>query len=143
MEFNGTIVITDPCYIIKAKHHGTIPNTNDDWNACNYGKNLDKLGITHYLSESTQFGDWTCDVITTKDKTIIGEFCADSGMVAVMLLDEILAYNPEFDYHIKAPWSTTVIKDFKGHVFIEPQENSGVTVVGRGNLDFESIITGL
>lgn len=30
----------------------------------------------------------------------IGYFCADAGMVAVFLLDEVLKYNPDFDYHI-------------------------------------------
>lgn len=36
----------------------------------------------------------------TVDLKNIGGFCADAGMVAVFLLDEVLKYNPNFDYHI-------------------------------------------
>lgn len=37
-------------------------------------------------------------------------------MVAVFLLDEVLKYNPNFDYHINRLWTTTLIKDFDGEV---------------------------
>ena len=46
----------------------------------------------------------------------IGYFCADAGMVAVFLLDEVLKYNPDFDYHINREWTTTLIKDFDGEI---------------------------
>ena len=46
MKFKGTIIITDPCYIMRAEHHGTTPITDDDWRACNYGQNMEALGIT-------------------------------------------------------------------------------------------------
>ena len=34
----------------------------------------------------------------------------------MFLLDEVLKYNPEFDYHLKNKWMVTWIKDFKGTV---------------------------
>ena len=43
-------------------------------------------------------------------------FCADAGLVSVFLLDEILKYNPAFDYHINKKWTTALIKDFNGTV---------------------------
>lgn len=40
----------------------------------------------------------------------------DAGLVSVFLLDEVLKYNPEFDYHLNYKWMVTWIKDFKGTV---------------------------
>jgi len=91
---------------------------------------------------------------------ILGAFCADAGLVAVFLLDEVLKFNPEFDYHINRPWTTTLIKDFDGdieltHRTIQVPEHDGdynetgrlvdeyeVSVVGKGNVNFYTTQTG-
>ena len=52
--------------------------------------------------------------LDTKEK--IDEFCADAGLVSVFLLDEVLKYNPDYDWHITKQYTATVIKDFKGTV---------------------------
>ena len=67
MKFKGTIIITDPCYIMRAKHHGTTPITEDDWRACDYGQNMEVLGIKHYICESTIYGDWSCTTYATSN----------------------------------------------------------------------------
>ena len=67
MKFKGTIIITDPCYIMRAKHHGTTPITEDDWRACDYGQNIEVLGIKHYICESTIYGDWSCTTYATSN----------------------------------------------------------------------------
>ena len=97
MHFKGTIVITDPCYIIK-ENPIKYPNEKDfglpasisskpfkdystpeelaykaaldkyykesskydDWDKCDYGENMEVLGIHNYISESTIYGDWSC-----------------------------------------------------------------------------------
>lgn len=51
MKFKGTIIITDPCYITKDSF---------DWSKCNYGLNMEVLGIHNYITESTIYGDWSC-----------------------------------------------------------------------------------
>ena len=107
MEFDGDIIITDPCYIMKE---------DDDWATCAYGEDMEALGITHYMTRDTLYGDWSCTTFDTDTKEAIGEFCADAGLVSVFLLDEVLKYNPEFDYHLKNKWMVTWIKDFKGTV---------------------------
>ena len=139
MEFDGDIIITDPCYILNPA-----PNRyDDDWEKCYWGENLEELGIIHSISRDTIFGDWSCSVYNLNTKRKIGEFCADSGMVAVMDLKEVLDYNPSFDYHEQRKWTTTLIPNFKGTVqFVvkeEPYEYDGknlvdyeVKVVGRG-----------
>lgn len=107
MEFDGDIIITDPCYIMRE---------DDDWATCAYGENMEALGITHYMTRDTLYGDWSCTTFDTDTKEAIGEFCADAGLVSVFLLDEVLKYNPDYDWHITKPFTVTMIKDFKGTV---------------------------
>lgn len=107
--FNGDILITDPCYIIREDKDG-------DWGICCYGYDMEKLGINHYMTRNTLCGDWGCTTYNLDTKEKIGEFCADAGLVSVFLLDEVLKYNPDYDWHITKPYTATVIKDFKGTV---------------------------
>lgn len=100
MEFDGDIIITDPCYIIRAAHHGTPPLTDNDWAACNYENNMEVLGIHNYMTRDTIYGDWSCTVCNTDTNKPIGKFCADTGLVSVFLLDEVLKYNQDFDYNL-------------------------------------------
>lgn len=155
IEFDGDIIITDPCYVIKDDNH------NDDWEKCEYGDNMEALGITHYMTRDTIYGDWSCSVYNTGNRRKIGDFCADAGLVSVFLLSDVLKYNPSFDYHINRKWTTALIKNFKGTVqFVveeEPYEYDGeqcfdycVRVVGHGfnkrsgkPLDFIGTQTGL
>lgn len=123
VSFDGDIIITDPCYIVRAEHHGTKPVTQDDWEACGYGSNMEALGIKKYITRDTLYGDWCCTTYDSDTGAVLGEFCADAGMVAVFDLSEVLKYNPDFDYHIERKWATTWIKDFKGTVqFIVERE---------------------
>lgn len=116
MEFDGDIIITDPCYIVRAEHHGTKPLTDNDWAACGYGSNMEALGINTYMTRDTIYGDWSCTTFNSDTNEPIGEFCADAGLVSVFLLDEILKYNPDYDDHIKNKCASTWIRDFKGTV---------------------------
>lgn len=128
-HFTGDIIITDPCYIIK----------DDDWHtAC---RNIDKPDyelLPGAIHRDTLYGDWSCTVFNTKTKESLGDFCADAGLVIVTTLDEVLKYNPEFNYHIERPWTTTLIKDFDGEIWFEVKHHTGeyedfsVHVVGKG-----------
>lgn len=158
-EFDGDIIITDPCYITR----------DGDWSAegCDYGSEMQRLGLDHSMTRDTIYGDWGCTVYDDNTGEKLGEFCADAGMVGVFLLDEVLAYNPIFDYHKEKDWTTTWIKDFKGTVqFVveydcgvfgedsdyagQPWEDYSVVVVGHGvnkvtgeRIDFRSKQTSL
>lgn len=114
---------------------------HDDWERCDYGNNMEALGITTYLCDDTIYGDWSCTTFNSDTKKKIGRFCADVGQVAVFLLDEVLKYNPHFDYHIERPWTTTLIKDFHGTVELEMNDDE-VQVVGKGNVNFVGKQTG-
>ena len=74
----------------------------------------------------------------------LGRFCADSGMVCVVYLDEILKVNPTFkqwaDEHY---WCVTIIEDFDGDVRYEVDDEGDAHIVGEGNISFYTTQTGL
>lgn len=214
MYFKGTIVITDPCYVIK-KNPIEYPNREDfglpasigskpfkdystpeelaykaaldkyykespkydDWDKCDYGKNMEVLGIHNYISKSTIYGDWGCTTYQTEKEPkellesilrvlndnledeeyvddelpipdegkAIGVFCADAGLVGVFLLDEILAYNPDWKSWIEEhSWCATIIRDFEGEVeYYIDKVNREAHIVGTGNINFYTVQTGL
>lgn len=147
MKFKGDIIITDPCYLIKEQL--SFPSRenflndedydvairkyidSDDWERCNYGDNMEVLGFTNYLVETTMHGDWSC-ITYSSYGDILGRFCADAGLVGVFLLDEILKYNPEYkDHLVENPFTTTLIKDFDGDIDIMySEEDDEVSVIG-------------
>lgn len=151
MRFDGTIIITDPCYVIK---------NDDDWERCDYGNNFDALGIHNYMTQETGCGDWSCHCIKLFKDPIeivkeladmtgnieeqliceeIGQFCADSGLVSVFDLDELKNYNPDIDKFIfDHPHTVTTIANYHGDIdFLAP---NGIThVAGKGNINFLTI----
>ena len=134
---------SDAYHKAEEKYH---EEHKEDWEICEYGENMEVLGFKTYLVDGTGYGDWGCTVYDDK-KQKIGEFCADAGLVGVFLLDEVLKYNPDFNYHLERPWTTTLIKDFHGTVEIKSKMTDDgyplVTVVGVGNVNFKSEQTSL
>ena len=112
-------------------------------------ENLIKLGDTRwdlaekYGKDSVQakvYDDKIADASVGVKK--IGEFCADAGLVGVFLLDEVLKYNPKFDWWISQPWTTTLIKDFNGEVHYYIDSNDDAHIIGVGNINFYTTQTG-
>ena len=187
MKFKGTIVITNPYYIMRAEHHGTTLTTEDDWDTCSYGENMEALGINHYITKSTIYGDWSCTTYATENpqETVdklaeiskyfndkykeyggykgiseeqyeslckecdskqdalnfkvenIGHFYADTGLISVFLLDEVLAYNTDFlKWAEEHPWCVTVIKDFDGDIKSYVDEAGDAHIIGTGSTNF-------
>lgn len=114
------------------------------------GTGMDKFGFSNYIWDDTLYGDWSCSTFELKNpignrmphqlthsdiKGNIGSFCADAGMVAVFLLDEVLQFNPDFDYHITKNWTTTLIKDFDGEVEYVVDDDEAF-IVGSGSHNF-------
>lgn len=119
----------------------------DDWFA--FDGDFTQLGFENYIMHDTLYGDWSCTTFNKDTKEPIGEFCADTGMVGVFLLEEVLRYNPDFNYHLEKPWTTTWIKDFDGDVQIQiigdekdrGVSNAEVIVTGTGTVNFIGIQT--
>lgn len=132
VRFDGDIIITDPCYII---------DEDDDWQKSGYGEDLSMLGLKHWMSRDTIYGDWSCTVYNEEGNEL-GNFCADSGMVCVADLSEILAYNPEFDYHTAKTWTTAWIENFSGTVrFVVHEDKNDIylELEGEGTADGKPI----
>ena len=121
-HFDGDIVITDPCYVLD---HGE--KHQDDWKKCDYGSEMEALGITTYMTRDTLYGDWGCTTYNSDTKEPIGHFCADAGLVSVFLLGEVQAYNPEYteEYLRSKEWTATLIKDFKGEIQFVVEREAG------------------
>lgn len=191
MKFKGTIIITDPCYVVKKcleenpypfpwtsdlinspnidemiKQYTEWTNEHDDWKKCEYGGNMESLGISTYFTENTIYGDWGCttyriekdpyEVVNNlteasekgEDYGIecskLGDFCADSGQVSVFLLDEVRKYNPDIDEWIeKHSWCVTTIPDFDGEVNYYVDKYNEAHIVGIGNINFFTTQTSL
>jgi hypothetical protein len=132
MYFKGDIIITDPVYIMKCE---------EDWQRCEYGTNLESLHICTYIS--SEHGDEIgLDVISLDTSEKLGEFCSDSGMVSVMLLNEVRKYNSAFNQDLERH-CYTIVKNFEGEVqLFEMEENDGTDqslyFMGKGNKNFRT-----
>ena len=104
MKFKGTIIITDPGYIVKdcteknpypfpwttdlinspnieemIKQYTEWEDTHDDWTKCEYGRNMEALGIHNYIAESTIYGDWSCTTYgITEDPYKVVDYLAEA-----------------------------------------------------------------
>lgn len=114
MYFKGTIIITDPCYIVKkcteknphpfpwtainiknpnikemVKQYNEWEDSHDDWRKCIYGTNMEALGISTYFTESTIYGDWGCSTYKIEENPY------------EVVNNLVEAYENEEDYEIK------------------------------------------
>lgn len=110
MKFKGDIIITDPCYIIK--------DNSDDWNKCGWSCSTwstPRKDVEAQLEELNTLGRARWELMKQYGEDSVQAKIYDDK-IAVFLLDEVLKYNPDFDYHINREWTTTLIKDFDGEV---------------------------
>ncbi len=129
-DFDGDIIITDPCYIAK---------NSEEWDSCKYGQDLSAIQIRSFIT--FEHGDSVgTTLINTDTDEIIGEFASDSGMVSVMLLSEVEAHYPQALKTI-APSCYTIIRNFQGTISassIPDNDDQYWKLTGEGNINFES-----
>ena len=135
VNFDGDVLITDPCYIMNDEDNG-----RDDWTYCNYGSDMEKLGITTYITNDTIYGDWSCHMYDDK-KREVGRFCADAGLVSIIDLKQALEYNEKGVYELisKQTWCATVITNFKGTGQVKVKEVT-YTYDGEEHTDYEAYV---
>lgn len=125
MNFCGDIIVTDPCYIVLS---------NEDWVDSQFGECLEELGFETFLTFDR--GDSVGEkLINRKNGEVLGNFCTDSCMVSVMLLSELLEYNPEFSESL-ANHCYTIVRDFDGVIERVDLEDGYWMLEGRGNIEF-------
>lgn len=131
MYFKGDVIIADPCNIVKSE---------EDWQlvlAETYDRvEMNKIGIQRFLSFEAKGESY--GIVTDLDTgDTIGKFCTDSCIFCVCLLEDVLAYHPDFDDYEKWPDSCAVICGFEGEIVLERREEE-IAVVGRGNINFHT-----
>lgn len=138
MYFNGDIIITDPCYLKDGMNLSE--DVIEDRDLCM--AKIDECfenGIG--MQRNTIYGDWSCTTFDMNTKQPIGEFCADGGMVCVIKLDDVFAFNPNFNYHTEKTWTTTLIKDFCGTVQFKVKEEP-YEYEGKQEVDYIVFVEG-
>jgi len=109
---NETIVITDPCYLIR--HVDGYVVDIADWDECSYGSRMDRVGFTKYVVDRNGYGDGSWPVKNIKTGETLGEIWADSGQTGIFLLDDILRYNPM--YKNSGFKGAVVLENFTGEI---------------------------
>lgn len=116
---NDTLIITDPCYIMKDEHW-------QQWLDMEFTKN--PIGLDKYLREYHNFGeliaadtgvgDWSNTVYNTETKEPLGLFSADAGMVIVCTLSDLTNYGYDKDElnRLDDIGCLTTIPNYSGHI---------------------------
>jgi len=133
--FSGDIVITDPTYL----------------NLCGSPEDIQKRIGKKGIVSTTFYGDWGCTVYRTdtsvghilKRHKEIGRFCADSGQVCVMKMEDALKYCSDFDNWLKEhDWCGTIIRWFDGKVRFMTKTNIEKMPDGKTFKDVELHVRG-
>lgn len=118
IEFaNVSVVITDPCYLTRKIKDGFDSVT--DWDLCNYGEHMDKLGFTTFKTFRNGVGDGAWKVFDSKSGKKLGEIWADSGLTGIYLLNDITNYNPTarvLQSEPEQPHGAIILKNFTGAI---------------------------
>jgi hypothetical protein len=125
MKFHGDLIITDPQFVVKDA---------DDWKKCAYGDRMDQLGLATCLTALMTEGE---EDLAAYDQNgnLLGTFVSDSGVAGAFLLEEILAYDPEFDEHTACPENALWLPDFDGEIQVEGQ-GEDQHFIAHGSQDF-------
>ena len=130
--FNGTVIITDPTYILN-------PNNPGDWDKCVRGNKMEALGLDNYATMFSVQPDivWAVVQPTANEKNPfnhIGKFYVSTGTASVFLLSEVLKYNPDYDIRENVNQQlATIIEHFNGNIKIMYKHEIGpemATIVG-------------
>ena len=145
---NKSIVITDPCYLNDTLK-GKIRKEDFEWYSDGGVKtSMYKMGIENYIAVPTLYGDWSCTAYNigifdirdyknvselskffqknVSDKDKIGNFCADSGMVCVVLADELRNFNIDFfEWALCHKHCATYIPNYTGEIGIYDVKDEG------------------
>ena len=114
---NDTLIITDPCYLLKEEHWKEWLNLNiglDEYlrKYHNFGK---------VIATDTGYGDWSNEVMDSETKKVLGQFTADAGMVIVCTVSDLTNYGYDKDQFDKliAAGCIAVVPDYTGTVTLD------------------------
>lgn len=91
---NDTLIITDPCYIMREEDWDKWTSSNDCFTNPNslveYLTNEHNFG--EVIAADTGYGDWTNEITEVGTDNCLGEFAADAGMVIVCTASDLTNY---------------------------------------------------
>ena len=119
---NDTLIITDPCYIMRDEHWEHFLNlefSSQPIGLDNYLRKYHSFG--ELLAGDTGIGDWNNEVVNSMTGDVLGEFAADAGMVIVCTASDLTNYGYDKDevQRLKENGCLTIIEDFTGHIQLE------------------------
>ena len=126
MKFHGDLIITDPAFVAKDA---------EDWKKCAYGDRMEALGLKTVLMAYVTEGEEDLGAYDPDTEALLGTFVSDSGLAGAFLLEEILAYDPDFDEHTECPENALWLRDFDGEIQVEG-EGEDQHFAGSGSVDF-------
>lgn len=116
---NDTLIITDPCYIMRDK----------DWEAfLDLELTSNPIGLDNYLRQYHNFGeviaadtgvgDWCNEVYDIQSDKTLGEFCADAGMLICCTASDLANYGTDISEVMKLVGNgcATIIDSYSGHI---------------------------
>lgn len=122
---DDTLIITDPCYIMKDSHW-------NQWLDMAFSRNPMELDV--YLKEyhnfgeviaaDTGYGDWNNEVLDSNGEAM-GEFSADAGMVIVCTASDLTnyGYDKEEIERLQENGCLTIIPNYTGTVELHYEYN--------------------
>ena len=123
---NDTLIITDPCYILKEEHW-------EHWLGMEYCNS--PIGLDNYLRQyhnfgeviaaDTGYGDWSNEVYESNTGAVLGEFTADAGMVIVCTASDLTNYGYDRGQFLKLceRGCIAVIPNFTGTIELHYEYN--------------------
>lgn len=151
MKLKGDIVIADPMYIFEAidsmmrakvspavfkkrvaAQRAAIKEKTKDHT------DFTSIGFTKYLIADVSYGgSWFSTIHNGNNR--IGSLTTDTKKLGVFLLDEVIAYNDEFNPYGINMFAVSVIENFDGDISLKSNKSTGVAIKSKGshNLSIE------
>lgn len=119
---NDTLVITDPCYIMRDEDWEHFldmefsETAQGSYGLDNYLRRYHNFG--ELVAGDTGIGDWNNVVYNTNTDETVGKFCADAGMVICCTASDLKNYGADFDEikRLASIGCAAIIENYSGHI---------------------------
>lgn len=116
---NDTLIITDPCYIMRDEHWEHFLDLEFTKNPIGLDDYLRKYhNFGEVIAADTGIGDWSNEVYNIQSNETLGEFCADAGMVICCTASDLTNYGADMNEvnKLRAKGCLAIIPNYSGHI---------------------------
>ena len=128
-----TLIITDPCYLLRDEDWDELGNTYGYDNLKKYL--TEKHNFGELVCGDTGFGDWSNMIIEDDTDKEVGRFTADAGMFIVCTASDLTNYGidkEKFDRYVRNGL-IAVIPDYNGKVTVGRSKDNFAHIDFRGS----------